>query len=100
MIADYLSSEHPHVSRLVEDAIGPARDEEVRAEAEAVERAILDGDFGEVEGLVSSPGLLGQQTQKAFLYLCWRQQFLEFVDNREYDDVSALCCGRVAHFGK
>lgn len=42
-----------------------------------------DGDFGSIETLLA-PGLLGQQTQKAFLYMSYRQQFLEYIDNREY----------------
>lgn len=42
-----------------------------------------DGNFGALEGLLASPGLLGQQTQRAFLYMCYRQQFLEYIDNRE-----------------
>ncbi|WWC89739.1 uncharacterized protein L201_004664 [Kwoniella dendrophila CBS 6074] len=48
-----------------------------------VERCILDGDYSSIEGLISKPGLLKHQTQKSFLYLCWRQQFLEHVENRE-----------------
>lgn len=43
----------------------------------------VDGDFGALEGLLAPSGLLGPQTQKAFLYMCYRQQFLEYIDNRE-----------------
>lgn len=42
-----------------------------------------DGDFGALESLLAGPGLLGPQTLKAFLYMCYRQQFLEYIDNRE-----------------
>lgn len=42
-----------------------------------------DGDFGSLEGLLAIPGLLGPQSLKAFLYMCYRQQFLEYIDNRE-----------------
>lgn len=43
-----------------------------------------DGDFGALESLLAGPGLLGPQTLKAFLYMCYRQQFLEYIDNREF----------------
>jgi hypothetical protein len=43
-----------------------------------------DGDFGALEALLARPGLLKPQSQKAFLYLCYRQQFLEHVENRTY----------------
>lgn len=43
---------------------------------------VLDGDYGPLEGLLAKPGLLGSQSQKAFLYMCFRQQFLEHIDNR------------------
>lgn len=46
-----------------------------------------DGDFGALESLLAGPGLLGPQTLKAFLYMCYRQQFLEYIDNREF-----WCC--------
>lgn len=45
---------------------------------------IADGDFGSIESLLA-PGLLGPQTQKAFLYMCHREQFLEYIDNRVYN---------------
>ncbi|KAL1411072.1 hypothetical protein Q8F55_002019 [Vanrija albida] len=83
LIADYLAPRYPRLSDALAAEIGPVRDAAVRGEIEGVERAILDGDFPALEPLLASPGLLGPQTQKAFLYMCWRQQFLEFVDNRE-----------------
>ena len=36
-----------------------------------------------LEGLLAKPGLIRPKTQKAFLYVCWRQAFLEHVENRE-----------------
>ncbi|WWD16094.1 hypothetical protein CI109_100519 [Kwoniella shandongensis] len=67
-----------------EEVLGRGRDRNERQEQlEDVERAILDGDYSSIEGLISKPGLLRPQTQKAFLYLCYRQMFLEHVENRE-----------------
>ena len=43
---------------------------------------VVDGDFSSLEALLARPGLLKPQSQKAFLYLCYRQQFLEHVENR------------------
>nr|KIR46574.1 WD-repeat protein [Cryptococcus bacillisporus CA1280] len=60
-------------------ANGSTRKEQI----EDVERAILDGDWGSIENLIARPGLLRLQSQKAFLYLVYRQQFLEHVENRE-----------------
>lgn len=37
-----------------------------------------------MENLIARPGLLRIQTQKAFLYLVYRQQFLEHVENRAW----------------
>jgi COMPASS component SWD3 len=44
---------------------------------------VPDGDYGALENLLAKPGLLKRQTQKAFLYMCYRQQFLEHVENRK-----------------
>ncbi|WVQ78545.1 hypothetical protein IAT38_000631 [Cryptococcus sp. DSM 104549] len=67
-----------------EEVLGKGRDGTTRKDhVEDVERAILDGDWQSIEGLISRPGLLRPQTQKAFLYLVYRQQFLEHVENRE-----------------
>jgi hypothetical protein len=35
-----------------------------------------------IEGLIGRPGLLKPQSQRAFLYMCYRQQFLEYIENR------------------
>ncbi|WRT67301.1 uncharacterized protein IL334_004269 [Kwoniella shivajii] len=97
LISQYLENRGvPSVSQLWDERIlgvgnqigdgdenGRGEGEERRDSIEDVERAILDGDYGSIEGLISKPGLLKNQTQKSFLYLCWRQQFLEHVENRE-----------------
>jgi hypothetical protein len=44
---------------------------------------MTDGDYGLLESLLGKPGLAGAHAQKAFLYSVYRQQFLEFVENRE-----------------
>ncbi|WVR05318.1 hypothetical protein IAU60_002332 [Kwoniella sp. DSM 27419] len=85
MIGQYLESRgSTHASEMWnEQVLGLGSDASRKEQVEDVERAILDGDYASVEGLVSRPGLLRLQTQKAFLYLCYRQQFLEHVENRE-----------------
>lgn len=42
-----------------------------------------DGDYGALEGLLGKEGIMKPQAQKSFLYLCYRQQFLEFIENRQ-----------------
>ncbi|EJT50688.1 WD-repeat protein [Trichosporon asahii var. asahii CBS 2479] len=77
LISEYLSSRHPRLADVLAAEVGPARDHAVTNEIEGVERAILA-----LESLLSGPGLLGPQTLKAFLYMCYRQQFLEYIDNQ------------------
>lgn len=36
------------------------------------------------------PGLLKPQSQRAFLYMCYRQQFLEYIENRRSAKICAL----------
>lgn len=43
----------------------------------------LDGDYEVLEGLLAKGGVMKPQAQKSFLYLCYRQQFLEFIENRK-----------------
>jgi hypothetical protein len=44
-----------------------------------------------VEGLIGRPGLLKPQSQRAFLYMCYRQQFLEYIENREFGLRFGVC---------
>ncbi|WVW82910.1 hypothetical protein I302_104924 [Kwoniella bestiolae CBS 10118] len=85
LISQYLESRSiPNVTELWnENVLGINDSRERKVWIEDVERCILDGDYGSIEGLISKPGLLKYQTLKSFLYLCWRQQFLEHVENRE-----------------
>nr|ODN87917.1 WD-repeat protein [Cryptococcus depauperatus CBS 7841] len=93
LIGQYLEScSVPAAARIWnEQVLGTGADGSTREEhMEDVERAILgkllghqDGDWGSIEKLIAQPGLLRPQTQKAFLYLVYRQQFLEHVENRE-----------------
>ncbi|WVF72043.1 hypothetical protein IAT40_006855 [Kwoniella sp. CBS 6097] len=85
LISQYLENRgSPHVAQLWnEQVLGLGTDISRKEQIDDVERAILDGDYGSLEALISKPGLLRLQTQKAFLYLCYRQQFLEHVENRE-----------------
>jgi hypothetical protein len=45
---------------------------------------ITDGDYGSLENLLGKEGILKPQAQKSFLYLCYRQQFLEFIENSTF----------------
>ncbi|WWC69280.1 uncharacterized protein I206_103218 [Kwoniella pini CBS 10737] len=85
LIGQYLESRGiPSISNIWnESVLGINTSEERKEWIEDVERCILDGDYSSIEILISKPGLLKTQTQKSFLYLCWRQQFLEHVENRE-----------------
>ncbi|KAK4687478.1 hypothetical protein P7C73_g2644, partial [Tremellales sp. Uapishka_1] len=86
LISQYLESKaYTSVSRLLDQEVSGsvAADVSRQHDMEAVERAIQDGDYLALESLLSTPGLLKNQSQKAFMYMCWRQQFLEFVENRE-----------------
>ncbi|WVQ71746.1 hypothetical protein IAR50_001287 [Cryptococcus sp. DSM 104548] len=86
LIGQYLESRGaPSAARIWDEQIlGKGADGSTRKDhVEDVERAIQDGDWGAIESLIARPGLLRPQTQKAFLYLVYRQQFLEHVENRE-----------------
>ncbi|KAK6903106.1 hypothetical protein I203_108368 [Kwoniella mangroviensis CBS 8507] len=85
IISQYLESRNiPTITQFWnENVLGMNDSREKKEWIEDVERCILDGDYSSIEGLISKPGLLKYQTQKSFLYLCWRQQFLEHVENRE-----------------
>lgn len=50
----------------------------------------LDGDYGALENLLATEGVLKPQAQKAFLYLCYRQQFLEFIENSKSPKMSSV----------
>jgi hypothetical protein len=118
LFSQYLHSRSQgHVARVIdEQLLGRTRSEARHEEIEAVERALLgrvaphlirllqcsadvgaDGDFGSIEGLIAQPGLLRPQTQKAFLYMCYRQQFLEHVENRESLSLHSASSSHPAH---
>ena len=102
LVSQYLSSRsYGHIAKIIEEQILERTGSQYEAEAHDVEQAIhseiipqiiaavnrdgadrLDGDFSSLEALLARPGLLKPQSQKAFLYLCYRQQFLEHVENR------------------
>ncbi|ORY24960.1 WD40-repeat-containing domain protein [Naematelia encephala] len=84
LISQYLSQTHPHIAQQIDDELLDGKaDSSRKEESQEIERAILDGDYGSLESLLSRPALVRGQTVKAFLYLCYRQQFLEHVENRE-----------------
>ena len=85
LISEYLHTRpHPALARAFdEELLGLGHSADIESECREVESAILDGEFGLLENLVLRPGLLRHQTQRAFIYVCYRQQFLEHIDNRE-----------------
>jgi COMPASS component SWD3 len=82
LISQYLHShEYTHTASTFDsEVLGIYQDEERKLEYEEVERCINDGDFTSLENLLLV--LLKGQRQKAFIYLCYRQQFLEHIENR------------------
>ncbi|KAL1916932.1 uncharacterized protein VTP21DRAFT_5129 [Calcarisporiella thermophila] len=84
MILQYLSDEGYHASKtLLQDETNVKwhEREEKLAEARRLKKAILDGDWVEVEKLCSKSLV---KNQKAFLYALYKQQYLEYIENHEF----------------
>ncbi|KAL8281312.1 hypothetical protein RQP46_006346 [Phenoliferia psychrophenolica] len=65
---------------------GKERDDRVN-EGKKLKRAILDGDWAEVDQILSRPLV---RTQKALLYSVYKQQFLEHIEYRELQKAFTL----------
>lgn len=85
MILQYLTDEGYHTSRMTlqdEANIRLREGEEGKAEVKRLKKAILEGDWPEVDKACGKLPMFRQQ--KAFLYAVYRQQFLEYIDKRDY----------------
>ncbi|RKP12766.1 WD40-repeat-containing domain protein [Piptocephalis cylindrospora] len=85
MILQYLTDEGYHTSRMTlqdEANIRLREAEEGKAEVKRLKKAILEGDWPEVDKACGKLPMFRQQ--KAFLYAVYRQQFLEYIDKRDH----------------
>ena len=83
MIVQYLSDEGYVVSRttLVDEMnIKRFEREERQTEIKRMRRAILDGDWAEVDKLCIRPLI---RNNKSFLYAAYKQQYLEYIEHHE-----------------
>ncbi|RKP26669.1 WD40-repeat-containing domain protein [Syncephalis pseudoplumigaleata] len=83
MILQYLSNEGYQASKTtLYDEANVKRNErdEHQAEVRRLKKAILEGDWPEVDKLCTKPLI---RHQKSFLYAVYRQQFLEYIEHHE-----------------
>ncbi|KAJ3070988.1 hypothetical protein HDU98_005950 [Podochytrium sp. JEL0797] len=87
MIAQYLSDEGYHASKttlLDESNVKSLERLDHSLDVKRVKKCILDGDWPEVDRICASiPGKGIVKNQKAFLYVVYRQQFLEYIEHHE-----------------
>ncbi|SCV71988.1 BQ2448_4682 [Microbotryum intermedium] len=84
LIEQYLCEEGYMATKLVlhdEANLKAKEDGERQVQTRNLKRAILEGDWAEVDQLVSKGPLV--RTQNALLYSLYRQQFLEHIEYRE-----------------
>ena len=84
MILQYLQDEgYPASSMTIQDETNVKLLEQVsqRAHVKRMRRAILDGDWLEVEKLCAKSGFA---KSKSFLYAAYRAQYLELIEGQEY----------------
>ncbi|KAM0746289.1 WD40 repeat-like protein [Meredithblackwellia eburnea MCA 4105] len=90
IIEQYLGDEGYAATKLVlhdEASLkGKERDDRVN-EGRKLKRAILEGDWAEVDNILSKPFV---RTQKALLYSVYKQQFLEHIEYRELQKAFTL----------
>ncbi|KAJ3217881.1 hypothetical protein HK099_005307 [Clydaea vesicula] len=83
IISQYLSDEGYLASKLVllDEANLKSQEREERIlDAKRVKKAILEGDWPEVDRICSKPLV---KNQKSFLYHVYKQQFLEYIERHE-----------------
>ncbi|KAJ3298013.1 hypothetical protein HK104_011237 [Borealophlyctis nickersoniae] len=83
MISQYLSDEGYHASKLtiLDEANVKSREREERhLDAKRMRKAILDGDWAEVDKLCTKPLI---KNYKTFLYAVYKQQYLEYIEHHE-----------------
>ncbi|KAI9323883.1 WD40-repeat-containing domain protein [Dichotomocladium elegans] len=83
IIMQYLADEGFHASQAVlydETNVKWKEREERTIEVKRLRKAILDGDWQEVEKLCSKPLV---KNHRSFLYSVYKQQYLEYIERRE-----------------
>ncbi|KAJ3086995.1 hypothetical protein HK102_012019 [Quaeritorhiza haematococci] len=83
VITQYLNDEGYHASKLtlLDEANVKSREREEQAiEIKRMRKAILEGDWPEVDKLCSKPLV---KNQKSFLYAVYKQQYLEYIEHHE-----------------
>ncbi|KAI9030913.1 WD40-repeat-containing domain protein [Phycomyces nitens] len=83
IIMQYLSDEGYHASQAVlydETNVKWKEREERTVEAKRLKKAILDGDWQEVEKLCTKPLV---KNHRSFLYSVYKLQYLEYIEKRE-----------------
>ncbi|KAI9590859.1 WD40-repeat-containing domain protein [Syncephalis fuscata] len=95
MILQYLSNEGYQASKItLYDEANVKRHErdEHQAEIRRLKKAILEGDWSEVDKLCTKPLI---RHQKSFLYAVYRQQFLEYIEHHEIQKAFAHLSRRI-----
>ncbi|KAG5455860.1 MAG: hypothetical protein BJ554DRAFT_4568, partial [Olpidium bornovanus] len=90
MIIQYLGDEGYVASKMTvhdEANLKLYEREERTAEAKRLKKAILDGDWTEVDKLSAKPLA---KNHKSFLYAVYKQQFLEYIEHREVQKAFTL----------
>ncbi|KAJ1516546.1 hypothetical protein HMI55_001998 [Coelomomyces lativittatus] len=83
MLIQYLNDEGFHASKITlqdETNIRLHEQSENQLELRRLKKAILDGDWQEVDKLISKPLV---KNHKAFLYAIYKQQYLEYIEYHE-----------------
>ncbi|KAI9334612.1 WD40-repeat-containing domain protein [Obelidium mucronatum] len=86
MIAQYLTDEGYHASKttlLDESNVKANERQDLSLDSKRIKRAILEGDWPEVDRIFAASGKGIVKNQKAFLYAVYKQQFLEYIDHHE-----------------
>jgi len=100
MVAAYLANEgYTASSMLLMDEANVRRTEGRRAEqrSKSVKKAILDGDWAEVEKFCNKSSI---KSMKNFLYCVYKQQYLELVDRQEYQKAFTYLTKKLKPFEK
>ncbi|CAG8596188.1 14840_t:CDS:10 [Funneliformis mosseae] len=88
MITQYLSDEGYNTSKMTiydEANVKWHEKEERVAEFKRLKKAILDGDWAEVDKLSAKPLI---KNHKSFLYAVYKQQYLEYIEHQETQKAS------------
>lgn len=90
MILQYLHDEGYDASRLVlhdEANVKWHEQEDLQQEIKRLRKIILEGEWQEIDRLSSKSFL---RNQKSFLYACYKQQFMEYVEHHELQKAFTL----------